>query len=68
MKEGFVLIRYVASDGSEGEVLIESDKPEELFHRLRRESLKDGKICNRNQLTLCLDPVAVEQQRAHTFV
>ena len=55
MKEGFVTIRYVSSDGSEGEVLIEADDPETLFTRLKREATRDGRICARGQLTLDLD-------------
>jgi hypothetical protein len=66
LTEGFVTLRYQASDGSAGEVLFECDDPEALFHATRKSMVLAGNsTASKNQLTLCLDPVKVEQQRAH---
>jgi hypothetical protein len=68
LTEGFVLLRYQAADGSSGEQLFETDDPEALFNTTRKAMVMDGNApAPKNQLTLCLDPVKVEQQRGHTF-
>ncbi len=66
--DGFVLLRFQASDGSSGEALFECDDPEALFNTTRKCMVLGGNsTAPKNQLTLCLDPIQVKQQRTHTL-
>lgn len=62
--DGFVIIRYVASDGSSGEKLIESANAEAVFFWLLRHIPPEVTYVPRDQLTLDLK---VEQAQEHRF-
>lgn len=52
--DGFVLIRFAMSDGSEGEKLVESANAEAVFNWLVSQVPPEATFTPRNQLTLDL--------------